>query len=948
MENSRADQDGREVHQSLVAHPHSVPLLVESDDEHQLEHIYSLEIVQKLRDIIDQGIDAQCKCFLAALVCSEFDEKIHEVVLLAEEFKSCGQGEDNDAAKSCCELELHQAHVFLKQRGHATDTHELQQVFDKIDIERNSKMSFLEYCLFSYGISLAQLFQVRSTHSASYLRALDDAIGRVQKFGTEPPFASSKTEGLQPDSTTEIRGPWQAQPSTCGQKNHAEVASAWSSTSIASTQRTNSTSKSKSKRSRKVAPLVTEQTENEPTRITYTVDDAVDSGNIRGGRPSMSAINPNDLSPQDRNAFVSTGQRLRKSMNTMALKHHIGISETVWSELKQMFRARANEVTAHSKGIERPGERVLLADIAVELWGPLGFLMVHPQNDHADPTRFYFEFRKDLLYKLIPGDTTDPDATDRRREAAKAAIQTRLSKMLKVKNVIHCGFNLRFVNWRLSNTHSERCRWLQVQSTNYQRMVPVMSTCREGKVTRITAHSDISNLVESLGTALESIAADFDTAGNPSALKGEAATPSVEKIVNQAAESTRENENNDGDSASVESEAAYIEHSAQCTVPPAVMDGEETPKFTCNPDCLCKDLSERMSKAEASLCGTQRRLLRTEKELRKAQKQTQTWLWLCFILVLVLFGCNLGFAIYLGREAYHHHEHGFAKLDGKLAAEEYYRASNDTAEAMIRLQRDRELSDHINTESRERRGNDQLIRTRANTDRSHRIGNHSLLEGNLDDERRYRIGNDTIHQLSLANETANRILGDSVNSAQLTAERSVRISEIAILTARPFPVAGTVMHFTRQCPAGYVPANGSTLSRARYPDLFRACFPCGPGDGNTTFTLPDWSTESKFIRAAGPLIGIGVQQDQATAAGNLHVDVNVDPHAHGVSLNVGASGWQSFYSHAPHSAYQFQYPLNSPHTVQTTGSTVRARATVSSSDTETRPTSVALTMCIKV
>lgn len=75
-----------------------------------------------------------------------------------------------------------------------------------------------------------------------------------------------------------------------------------------------------------------------------------------------------------------------------------------------------------------------------------------------------------------------------------------------------------------------------------------------------------------------------------------------------------------------------------------------------------------------------------------------------------------------------------------------------------------------------------------------------------------------------------------------TTWRSLNVpSAGAVATAAIFPTAGTT------CPSGYLPADGSTVSRTSYSALFAAIGVIyGDGDGSTTFQLPDY--RGLFVR----------------------------------------------------------------------------------------------------
>lgn len=98
---------------------------------------------------------------------------------------------------------------------------------------------------------------------------------------------------------------------------------------------------------------------------------------------------------------------------------------------------------------------------------------------------------------------------------------------------------------------------------------------------------------------------------------------------------------------------------------------------------------------------------------------------------------------------------------------------------------------------------------------------------------------------------------DLLLTRQSTTDKSVtaqKIKEFAIAGAKV--PAGTVIYYAgTTAPAGYTIADGTTLSRALYPELFAAIGTTyGAGDGSTTFNKPQLCGE--FLRAAD--VGRGV------------------------------------------------------------------------------------------
>eukprot|EP00035_Acanthoeca_spectabilis_P020151 m.431366 g.431366 ORF g.431366 m.431366 type:complete len:261 (-) comp17293_c0_seq1:846-1628(-) len=139
----------------------------------------SEEDLEKFRKITsEKGIDAQCKYFLSEFV-SEFSGNFEEVLDLAEEFKGYAA---EGAADDIRELDEQQAHIFLEKRGEAATVRELRDALREIDIDLNMKVSFIEYCMYKYKKTLAQLFEEKPKNLAHLLKALDEAIELHQEL----------------------------------------------------------------------------------------------------------------------------------------------------------------------------------------------------------------------------------------------------------------------------------------------------------------------------------------------------------------------------------------------------------------------------------------------------------------------------------------------------------------------------------------------------------------------------------------------------------------------------------------------------------------------------------------------------------------------------------------------------------------------------------------------
>jgi phage-related tail fiber protein len=136
--------------------------------------------------------------------------------------------------------------------------------------------------------------------------------------------------------------------------------------------------------------------------------------------------------------------------------------------------------------------------------------------------------------------------------------------------------------------------------------------------------------------------------------------------------------------------------------------------------------------------------------------------------------------------------------------------------------------------------------------------------------------------------------------------------------------SGAVFMFTADAaPAGYLKANGATISRTTYATLFAVIGTTfGAGDGSTTFQLPDLRGE--FLRGWDDSRGV----DTSRAFGSAQGD-NVGAHEHRVRAG-DRSGWASDF-----------FGVGSPVTINSYASTYNGPTG------ETRPRNVALLACIK-
>jgi microcystin-dependent protein len=141
-------------------------------------------------------------------------------------------------------------------------------------------------------------------------------------------------------------------------------------------------------------------------------------------------------------------------------------------------------------------------------------------------------------------------------------------------------------------------------------------------------------------------------------------------------------------------------------------------------------------------------------------------------------------------------------------------------------------------------------------------------------------------------------------------------------------LVGQVSYFAANAaPTGWLKANGATISRTTYANLFAAIGTTfGVGDGSTTFGVPDLRGE--FLRAWDDARGI----DSGRVFGSAQTDI-FKTHTHDIlRMDVAQAG-------ATTARYQF-YEVS-------TGKPLNPGATQSEGGSETRPRNIAMLACIK-
>lgn len=190
---------------------------------------------------------------------------------------------------------------------------------------------------------------------------------------------------------------------------------------------------------------------------------------------------------------------------------------------------------------------------------------------------------------------------------------------------------------------------------------------------------------------------------------------------------------------------------------------------------------------------------------------------------------------------------------------------------------------------------------------------------------------------------------DYVTLSQL---QSLLASLSQVPTGIMAPLSGTVI------PAGWVQANGQTLTRSSYPTLWafaqssenlatteedKTAGQYGPGNGATTFTVPNLEANGGyFIRPISTGRGIGtIQQDEFKSHDHGGQTSANGEHAHDVTVNAyGVAGMSKGWTGRGGAN-------DGPFSFPTTSDGLHAHTIPPSGGTETRPKNIAFPVIIK-
>lgn len=182
----------------------------------------------------------------------------------------------------------------------------------------------------------------------------------------------------------------------------------------------------------------------------------------------------------------------------------------------------------------------------------------------------------------------------------------------------------------------------------------------------------------------------------------------------------------------------------------------------------------------------------------------------------------------------------------------------------------------------------------------------------------------------------------------------------SVPTGSMFPLTGNTV------PAGYVQANGQTLSRATFPALWtwvqssgnlvsqgsKTRGNYGTGDGSTTFTVPDLISDSGyFVRSVSPGRTAGDVQGESFASHFHSASIHDPGHTHSFISTIMNTAFGNFFVNLANGAGTAVYRYDSGISSATTGVRVNSSngldTTNSAGGSETRPKNIAYPWIIK-
>lgn len=167
--------------------------------------------------------------------------------------------------------------------------------------------------------------------------------------------------------------------------------------------------------------------------------------------------------------------------------------------------------------------------------------------------------------------------------------------------------------------------------------------------------------------------------------------------------------------------------------------------------------------------------------------------------------------------------------------------------------------------------------------------------------------------------------------------------------ATAVPVGHFSMFFMASPPAGYLVCNGTAVSRSGYPALFTALGTLyGPGNGSTTFNLPNM--QSEFARGSDPGAGRAVGSTQTSSNLNHTHTFTTNSsgnHQHGVAIPTSGDSRTAQIVPGPPAPFEALVATGQTYLTTFAGAHVHNGTTDGNGTTESRPRNMALLPCIK-
>eukprot|EP01100_Stratorugosa_tubuloviscum_P000945 TRINITY_DN120_c0_g1_i1.p1 TRINITY_DN120_c0_g1~~TRINITY_DN120_c0_g1_i1.p1 ORF type:complete len:254 (-),score=131.29 TRINITY_DN120_c0_g1_i1:170-931(-) len=150
------------------------------------------DYTDQFRQIAVTSVDDQSKTFLRAFVL-EFQGSFEQVLDLGAEFKKCIEPNSSRG-----ELGEFDCHLFLEKRGETLTVKELREnLKQEVNLAKEHNVAFIEYLLWKYHKTCAQLFAPVQGVNPELLAALERAIDDYQRILADRQARADRMAELQ-------------------------------------------------------------------------------------------------------------------------------------------------------------------------------------------------------------------------------------------------------------------------------------------------------------------------------------------------------------------------------------------------------------------------------------------------------------------------------------------------------------------------------------------------------------------------------------------------------------------------------------------------------------------------------------------------------------------------------------------------------------------------------